>query len=494
MPATKACKHSPAWVALTALAAVLIGSAPGPRGVLPQSSARADEGGEFRAGYEAIPGRPSILVQQKAEGWKRLVPGGRVQADEPLVSLPGYASSIRLPGVRLLLSGNIPAFSRDSIMDLLLESAVVLRANPNFDADLTVLRGRVVLTATKPGARVRLRFHKQLWDLTLTAADTEVGIDLMRQFPPEANWREGEAPQTLLFLCVLQGKASLKVKEDVIHELEAPPGAALVSWDNKGGPPAAPLRVEKAPPIWSKDSPIAEWKRERQEIQQKIEKLPADKARELKAYHDSLGGRIKSAEAMTSALEPLSKSITDSQSVSAALVEGSRPAHDLAHRLLSIYALSALDEVVPLLGVLAREKEDAGPDRDAAVYAMRRWLSRDAEQGKLLYRDDRRPRTGLLLSKPNTPKEAELILTLLHDFPSGEAGTKELFELLVHYLASDNLAIRELAGWHLVRLSQGMSKIPPFDAAWPADQRAASVAEWQKLLDKNLLPPKAPPK
>ena len=77
-----------------------------------------------------------------------------------------------------------------------------------FDADLTVHAGRIYLTTTQPnGARVRLRFRDQVWDLTLADAKTEVVLEVVHALDPGPR---AEPPKTTAGLAVLAGEATLQ--------------------------------------------------------------------------------------------------------------------------------------------------------------------------------------------------------------------------------------------------------------------------------------------
>ncbi len=144
-----------------------------------------------------------------------------------------------------------------------------------------------------------------------------------------------------------------------------------------------------------------------------------------------------------------------------------------------------------LFDVLSLDHEGAILDRNTATFVLRSWISRSPERGHLLYSE--RDRTGLLLAgRRFTPVEAELILTLLHDFSREERSRKETFDLLVLQLNNHKLAIRQLAFWHLIRLAQGIpaDKLPKYEPAWPQPRREAAVKEWEKLLETGELPPR----
>src|SRR4029079_16982479 len=125
----------------------------------------------------------------KVDSWKRLMPDEAVFTSDPLVSLPGYASQVRLNnGMRLLLRGNLPEFSLHPLMDYLMDSAVILHQNSELELDMTLQRGRVFVENTKgTPAKVRIRFNDtalngaEVWDLTLEP-NTEVGFDLLKHY------------------------------------------------------------------------------------------------------------------------------------------------------------------------------------------------------------------------------------------------------------------------------------------------------------------------
>ena len=126
-------------------------------------------------------------------------------------------------------------------------------------------------------------------------------------------------------------------------------------------------------------------------------------------------------------------------------------------RVLAVYCFGAVDGADKLLDVLCTD-EDPGhyPDRNAAIFTLRRWVSRNPDNGKLLY-DAKKEEAGPLLGQKYhyQGNDAEIILDELHDFPPQEARNPRTFEALTNLLHSKLLAIRELAYWHLLRLSVG---------------------------------------
>lgn len=412
---------------------------------------RREAGSYFLAPRSA----PSVLVSRQGEQpWRRLTPGSKVFTSEPLVSLPGSLSEVRFAGgVHAQLRGHVREYSLHPLMDFLLESAVTPHANKNFDLELTLERGRVYLSNHKDSgpATVRLRFQREIWDLTLQEPGAEVGIDLIKHYTPDVDWKQGEEPRAEVYLCVLKGKAALKVDQYLAFPiLEAPPGPAFFLWNNKGPAPQSPIRLEQTPPIWEKTPPMT-----------------------------------KEAAAMTAALEEMSKRLTDRKAVDVVLLENLQ-APQAEQRLLSIYSLSAVDDVRKLLDVLADEDPNHGMERVAALYTLRRWLARGPEMGKQLY--DAKERTGLLVeNRKYLSGEAQTVLNLLYGFTDAEQRAPETYSVLADYLLSPKIAIRELSISHLYRMGAPVK----YNPAWPEPERQKAAAEVKKMVEDKKLPPPA---
>jgi hypothetical protein len=79
---------------------------------------------------------------------------------------------------------------------------------------------------------------------------------------------------------------------------------------------------------------------------------------------------------------------------------------------------------------------------------------------------------------------------MLHEFNDVQRRSKETFELMVDYLQSDKIAIRELAYWHLtVQLVRDLKGLPPYNPAWAQPERDQSAEAWRKLIAEGKLPP-----
>jgi hypothetical protein len=163
---------------------------------------------------------------------------------------------------------------------------------------------------------------------------------------------------------------------------------------------------------------------------------------------------------------------------------------DPASRVLAVYCLTAIDSIGPVIDVLGDEDRDHRADREAAFFALQRWVGRSAKQAKVLY--DEKAKTGLLLDKRYRQSEAETIVQLLHPLLADHLTKVETYEALAQYLQHRKVAIAEMSFWHLVWLSGGVKLPQGFNAAMPQEERERYAAEIQKLIAKKLLPPAGP--
>src|SRR5262249_28398972 len=112
--------------------------------------------------------QPTVLLERASDKqpWQRVAVQQRIYPSHELMSLPGYRSELLTDsGIQLSLWGNMPEFWHTPEM----ESVAVLHAHPESDLDITLDRGRILLTNHKVHgqATVRLRFREQRWDIIL---------------------------------------------------------------------------------------------------------------------------------------------------------------------------------------------------------------------------------------------------------------------------------------------------------------------------------------
>jgi hypothetical protein len=404
------------------------------------------------ARYVSLPeAKPNILVQRAAgkEQWTRVRPESKLFSADELVSLPGYRSEIRLESdVHLLLWGSVP----EQLYLPLLESGAKLHVPANgIDADVTLSRGRIVLSNHKAAgpAVARVRFHSEVWDLTLQEPGTEVGLDLLGFYPIDVAYKTGEGPLAKLILVVLKGKAGLKIGYEEYSQLREAPGPSLFQWDSRGKGVIGPTHLEAAPPEWSMSAPAASQE-------------------QLQLRRD-----------MNGALDELSGKLTDQAPVDVRLAEAEKNPNRPLTRTLAVRCLGAIDAVPNLLDAL--NNPDQADVRVTAIFALQHGLGRNAGQYKRLEED--------LREKQYKPSEAETIMQFLHGFTAEQVAMPETYELLIYHLKNQRLPIRQLAHWRLLAMVPDGRKIP-YDPAGDTEQRDRGHDKWKELIPDGKLPPK----
>lgn len=393
-------------------------------------------------------GPASVLLQRSStkEPWRRVKPGAVVATGDVLVSLPGYRTDLQLnAGARLVLWSNVPEFASLP----LLESTVILHVPEGpFDVDVTLDHGRVVLANTKADGplRVKVRFHNEVWDLTLRDGEAVVGLELWGGYLPGAPFRKkpgGEPPGAVLDLLGLAGETDVKIR----YQKFTLGNPMYFHWNNTAANPRAPEKLPNGLPQW---------------------------------YTQPFPG-TPAAKEMSVALENLSKQL-GTNPIDVTLTEMSKDAKG-AGAILSVLCLGATDDLPDLIERLGDERPEI---RWAAVYTLTHWIGRNAEQDQKLYQT---------LGEKNgySVVQAETVMFLLHGFSEEQANIPETYETLIDYLRSDKLAIRELAWRHLLRLWPEGRAIK-YDPAAAADQRDRAYEEWKRKIPSGKLPPRPQPK
>jgi hypothetical protein len=387
----------------------------------------------------------SVLVQRAGpdQPWQRLRPNNdRVSGTDRLVSLPGYRSQLRFDsGVRLVLWGNLPEFWTTP---LILESVVVLHANPDVDLDFTLDHGRVVLGNLKPDgpARVRVRFQEEVWELTLPDTTSQVSLELFGLAAQYTRELRVEPPLETLILLTLAGQAQLRVR---YQEFQLP-SSSFFLWDNIGPAQPSPQRLPKLPEWWTSN------------------KVPPR----------------KEARVMELALEELRKRLTG-KAVDIVLAEALKDPEE-STRTLAVRSLAALDNLPKVLDALDDERH---PDtRFYAIQSLRHWLGERADHDKQLV-------DVLVKQKKYTPSQAETVVQLVHGFTEKELGDPTLRGTLGEYLNHARLPIRQLAHTLLSLLVPEGRKIP-YDPAGETAQRELGAEQWRKLLEGKAAGKAAP--
>jgi hypothetical protein len=396
-----------------------------------------------------------VASEGTGEPWQRVAPGERVFSRDLLMALPGLRAELqpRPNSVRLSLWGNLPQLSASPV----LESAVILHDSRAFDLDLTLVRGRVVLSNARKKGPVRVWLRAQ-GGVTLTLAEPgdRVAIEMYGRWPRGVPFslkpRPGVVPVQAWTLYVLKGRLDIKAK-GYEWSLSAPPGRAYFHGDSVSGPDEGGPKRRTSLPAWADP---------------KVPAPPEAKtiAAVVKAYRSAI---LADKEPEEVARDLLARADKDKDRSRAAMT-----------RQLVVYAQAALDNVDWVAQTLANPLH---PEmRQAAVVALRHWIGSGPGRDEELYER----LTGEL---EYTKAEAATILQLLHS--PFAANQPETFEALIAYLGHARPAVRELAAWHLYRLAPAGRDIA-YDPTAPAAERTKAVARWRKLIPSGELPPPPP--
>lgn len=382
---------------------------------------------------------PSLLAVRppKSDTWTRARPGTRVSTGDALVSLPGYQSLVALDnGMQLLLWGNLPKPTVYPVM----ESSVLVNQNTDCDLDVTLRSGRILVSSKRPGGigRFRVRFLKEVWDVTLDAPNTEVYVELWNFYDAGVSFKDPVGPHAKVALLIMKGEAIVKVGYDT-YRMRQPPGRAGYFWDNMGAVEFKPQTMSQIPAWLSRRPP-----------------------------QDKEGLALAALEKRLQGPEPLDTSLEN------VVRDSDAPLRDLA-----VLCMGAVDDVPGLLDALG---SDRGADiRVGAITTLRNWMARDAGQDV---------RLDSAMEKKWGKGQAAIAMELLHAYSAERLQDSGLWESLIAYLTNDNLAIRELANVQLISIRPDLARtMPAYDLAGPPEQRQVAYREWKKRIPDGKLPP-----
>jgi hypothetical protein len=397
-----------------------------------------------RAAAVAGPEKGTLLVRWPSDKpWRVEAPRGTLFAGEPVLALPGFVAALGSgkpdSALKVELIGNLPGLYRAAF----LETLGTLHEPKDVDVDLTLDRGRVVLShAGKKGhVKCRIRHAKEQWTVELSEPGTAVvaTVRLHRRawtdFPkkPDPKIR----PSAEMNLIVLAGSADLS--EASGRQTLGP--KSRYYWNSETGSENATV----------------------------LDKLPDD----LKPANDA------EAKKLLTAVRDLQTRLATG--APATVLKAAAQDKDAQIRTASVFGLAAVGEIGAVLSALADAKR--AEVRLAALIALRHWVGQS-------YDDDQRVYELLLLQK-YSKSHAEIVVKLLHNFTPTQLAQPESYEALIHYLTHERLAIRQLAAWHLNRLVPDGEKIAYNPAGSPEELRRGQAA-WRKRIPEGKIPT-APP-
>jgi hypothetical protein len=377
------------------------------------------------------PGKEWHLVKQKDD-----LHSGDLLILGPEATLESSDKAVRVTG-RAELNGVAPF--------PVIETAVTLHtAEKGVDLDLSLERGRIEINNAreKGQAVIRIRIRDKSGELVLAEPGTRVALEIYGRWPKgvpfKKNAKPEDGPALAIILLVLKGQAFVNTPEHAFA-LKAPPGPAMIQGDGIHRTDPEAVYLEELP----------KWAQGGETETSKRIKAGCNRFRAL-ALKEGIGG----------AIDTLLKS------------------DDPYDRRLGIYLMAATDDLQRLRDALATAKT---PDVwDSLILAIRHWIGREPGQDMILY-------NRLIELRKYTPVEAETALQLLHSFSDEDLATPETYQTLIALLDSDQMLIRGLAHWHLVRLVPGAAELG-YDPLAPHEARLKAIKAWRAHLPAGKLP------
>jgi hypothetical protein len=400
--------------------------------------------GKREAAGTSVSAKGTLLRREHpGADWKVVEAKQALAGGDLLLGLPGAALESKNGAVRLTLLSDF-----ESPLPVL-EPGVILHSNPDFDLDFTLDRGRVEVANTKDKgpARVRVRAWGNSWEATLAAPGARLAVAVFARWRPGSRFATNpgsqDAPSAEMVFLALAGEVDLK-HDFEHHLLTAPPGPALIGWNNSAGQDAAPQHLDELPP-WA-GPPQTDAGKER------MKKLQEAAASFTRAFA--------------------------SRPVAAVLGEAAE-SDDPVSRRLAVILLGGTDDLRGLGKALHQDKHrDLWDD---AVVVLRNWLGRAPGQDQKLYR-------AMQDVWGYTPAQAETLVTFLHGFSQTDLERPETYQMLISFLGHPRPAVRALAHWYLVRLVPAGRKIA-YDPLGGREARDKARQEWKKLVPSGKLPP-----
>lgn len=158
--------------------------------------------------------------------------------------------------------------------------------------------------------------------------------------------------------------------------------------------------------------------------------------------------------------QPLSLSVP-------AIVNNPRPA--LAE--LAVKCLAVTDSYQPLVKTLVNTEHREA--RLAAIAGLRQWLPQDTRNRQLLKVD---------LARHLLPTDTDIVYRLLWGFNHADAKNPATSRQLVAWMEHEQVAVRELAFWHVQHLTGLKHDYSPIN---PAGQRRVAIERWHLHLEKK---------
>ncbi len=373
--------------------------------------------------------------------WTTVKSGVAIPADTLLVALPKAKLLSQNKKIQLELLVDV----RERGPFPILEAAVILHENNNTDLNFTLDRGVIGLSnlSEKGSEKVRIKLAGTAWTLTFLEPKTKVYMVIFGRHSGSGLFslnfgkkaKIEEIPTIDVGLLVVNGKINLRTEKQALL-LNAPPGPAQFFWSNFVG-------------IRSID---------------RLEKLPEG----VRPPNEEELKKLKIVCSCTNRFndEPVDEVLQD-------FVQSD----DELKRRIAVISMGALDQLPMLLDALYNEKY--ADVRDTAIVSLRHWMGRSPGQAQKLY--------DFMTETRGIPKiKTRILMNLLDGFDDEQIARPLTYELLILFLDSKDLAIREISWWHLQRLARvGSVK---YDPAGDPAARAQAIEQIRKIIPRGKLP------
>jgi hypothetical protein len=382
--------------------------------------------------------RVLVVTQPPGPGgqWVRL----RLRADDDeqvmsnwsLMALPGYKADVSIEKkVLVRLWGNVP----EQLPYRVLESRVKFHSPPpGFDADITLLGGRIYLKSErKEGAKVRLRVGPEVWDVTIPDMETDVLAELISWFEPGTVFARtgGSKPKLEGRVAVSSGTAAFAAPARY-KKFGALPRSHQVTWDSVTNNLSDPKLIEP--------------EHREQLLHRDSSDLKGELFKQVTRLLSSAADKVTTRESLTTVIK---------ERVGPDLPDTPPADRDLVSRL-AVYAQAALADsnaegattLKALIDVLRSELPWLA--RQAVVTALVNWVARAVGNTALLH--------PVLVEKGLSERDADWLLTLLRGFVAPLKPNPARLDELVEprpprdraLLGDPEVALREAALWNLM--------------------------------------------
>lgn len=312
-------------------------------------------------------------------------------------------------------------------------TVVTLNGADNALCDINLTRGRIVLRCGPPSTgeidppKLRLTIGKENWQLELVDDDTVCGMDVQPRFP--SSFEQDLGPDW--FLCNLYVAAgTLRLTDNTGRTSSLGPGHRQLL----GSADRAEVGADPPPPL-------PDW----------VKPMPRTASQRMKANR---------FEKQFDSRQPIRLSV-------AAAVKS--PQRAIAS--LAVQCLALTGQVEPLVQVLA--ESIFAESRQAAFDGLRLWLVAEPGRGKRLQES---------LRDSFEESQVSAVFRLLWGFNKADGAGKETSRQLVDWLSDGHVAIREMAFYHVSRMT-GRKNDYRADAS--SGRRQAAVARWRLQLKRT---------